>query len=104
MTELQEDQLEELPGALTPSLARRVVLLKTDERSGLVAEIASACHAGDISLEITTGPGHVLLTFEADGPATGSAVKALKEVPGVSAVHAYMVAGGLATQREKTQQ
>jgi len=92
MTDAEEELIEEVPGAMTQESERRVLLLKTDERAGLVAGIASACHAGDISLEITTGPGHVLLTFEADGPTTGSVVDALKEVPGVSAVHSYAVA------------
>jgi hypothetical protein len=68
-----------------------VILLETDERAGLVAAIAAACHERNVSLEITTGLSHVLLTFEADGSTTDEAVSALNGVPGVSGVHPYVV-------------
>jgi len=71
---------------------RRVLLLETDERAGLAAELTSACAARGVSLEISTGPGHVLLTFEADDETTTQAVDALKQVKGVDNVHPYSVA------------
>ena len=71
---------------------RRVLLLETDERAGLAANLASACTARGVSLEISTGPGHVLLTFEADEETTVLAVEALKLIAGVDDVHAYSVA------------
>ncbi len=48
----------------TLTALRRVVLLETDERAGLVAALAAACAAQDVSLDIVTGPGHVLITFD----------------------------------------
>jgi hypothetical protein len=71
--------------------ARRVLLLETDERSGLVAAIAETCHSGGVSLEITTGMSHVLLTFEANQATTDGTVAALAKIPGVDAVHPYTV-------------
>jgi hypothetical protein len=38
---------------------RRVMLLETDERAGLVAALTLACANAGVSLEITTGQGHV---------------------------------------------
>ncbi len=71
---------------------RRVLLLETDERAGLAAALTSACAAKGVSLEISTGPGHVLLTFEAGDELAGEAVAVLREVDGVDNVHAYSVA------------
>jgi len=88
---IDQDRLEEKPGEIPAENSRRVLLLETDERSGLVAAIAAACHKGGVSLEITTGLSHVLLTFEADGAVTNSTIAALSAVPGVSAVHPYTV-------------
>ena len=76
------------------TLSRRVVLLETDERAGLVAELAVVCAAEGISLEITTGPGHVLLTFAAAETTVESLRSALETVPGVARVHAYRVLPG----------
>ncbi len=71
---------------------RRVILLETNERAGLAADLTAACAARGVSLEISTGPGHVLLTFEADDSTTALAVVALKKIAGVDSVHAYSVA------------
>jgi hypothetical protein len=73
---------------------RRVVLLETDERAGLVASLAAACAAQGVSLEITTGPGHVVITFEADAATADHLWPALRQVPGVQGLHAYAVAQG----------
>ena len=70
---------------------RRVVLLETDERAGLVAELAVVCAAQGISLEITTGSGHVLLTFATDEETVGRVRSDLEAVPGVERVHVYQV-------------
>ena len=73
-------------------MQRRVVLLETDERSGLVASLAEACAQRNVSLEISTGPGHVLITFAADEVTTQTTLVALRAVPGVDQLHAYIVA------------
>jgi len=73
-------------------IMRRVLLLETDERAGLAAALTSTCASNGVSLEISTGPGHVLLTFEADDLTTETAVDALRLVDGVDDVHAYSVA------------
>jgi hypothetical protein len=78
----------------TTSSQRRVLLLETDERAGLVASIANACAEQKISLEIATGPGHVLITFAADEPHVEAVRKALLALPGVSGVHPYTVETG----------
>lgn len=70
---------------------RRVVLLETDERAGLVAALSDACAAEDVSLEIVTGQGHVLITFGADESTLGRVRASLEAVPGVIRVHAYAV-------------
>ena len=72
-------------------LPRRVVLLETDERAGLVAELTVVCARHDLSLEITTGPAHVLLTFAADDSTVTAVRPALESVPGVQRVHFYQV-------------
>lgn len=74
------------------SPTRRVLLLETDERAGLVAGLAAACAAQDVSLEIVTGPGHVLLTCAADDDALQRLQPALEAVPGVISLHPYTVA------------
>lgn len=73
-------------------IMRRVLLLETDERAGLAADLTAACAQRGVSLEISTGPGHVLLTFEADEDTTAQAVDALQQIKGVDSVHAYSVA------------
>ena len=75
----------------TQNLVRRVVLLETDERSGLVAALADACAEREVSLEISTGPGHVLITFSATDSSADETLAALRAVAGVSAAHAYTV-------------
>jgi hypothetical protein len=74
-------------------VSRRVVLLGTDERAGLVAAIAAQCHALGVSLEITTGISHVLLTFEATDRVADEVVAKLQTVAGVQDAHAYAVVG-----------
>ena len=76
---------------LTEIAFRRVVLLETDERAGLVAAIAAACAAQDVSLEITTGPGHVLLALTASDDALPSILSSLEAVPGVGGARSYVV-------------
>lgn len=78
----------------TASPVRRVVLLETDERSGLVASLANACAARGVSLEISTGPGHVLITFAASDEDARETLDALRGVAGVSAAHPYTVSTG----------
>ncbi|MBV9848119.1 MAG: hypothetical protein JO250_00385 [Armatimonadetes bacterium] len=73
------------------TLPRRVVLLETDERAGLVAELTVVCAAEGISLEITTGSGHVLLTFAADDRTVERLRPGLESVPGVGRVRFYQV-------------
>ena len=73
------------------TLPRRVVLLETDERAGLVAELTVVCAAEGISLDITTGPGHVLVTFAADAQTVEALRPRLEAVPGVERVHVYQV-------------
>lgn len=71
---------------------RRVILLDTDERSGLVASIADACAAREVSLEIATGPGHVIISFAADDAAVDALAATFRAIAGVNAVHQYAVA------------
>lgn len=72
--------------------SRRVLLLETDERAGLVASLAAACAARNVSLEITTGPGHVLITFATDSDTLAVVAADLNQVPGVQNVQPYTVA------------
>ena len=74
-------------------MKRRVVLLETSERSGLVASLAEVCKTKGGSIEISTGPGHVLICFEATETVTDDACKALKEVTGIHNVIPYIVVG-----------
>lgn len=74
------------------TMPRRVLLLETDERSGLVAALADACADQGVSLEMTTGPGHVLITFAAEGAVLASVTESLKAVSGVTSVQPYTVA------------
>ncbi|MDQ2686999.1 MAG: hypothetical protein M3Y28_03945 [Armatimonadota bacterium] len=74
------------------SPTRRVLLLETDERAGLVAHLAAACAARNVSLEITTGPGHVLMTCTADDATLEALLPALQSVPGVVSLIPYAVA------------
>jgi hypothetical protein len=73
-------------------MERRVVLLKTSERAGLVAELSAVCQANGVSIEISTGPGHVMITFEASADATRQTCDALKTVSGIHGVFDYAVA------------
>ena len=75
-------------------MQRRVVLLETDERAGLVADIADACRRRGVSLEISTGPGHVLLSFEAQDSVMEAATADLEAIIGVAKAHSYTVAAG----------
>lgn len=70
---------------------RRVLLLETDERPGLVAAVAACCAENGVSLEITTGPGHILVTFEAADPVVAALRTALEGVSGVTQAHPYQV-------------
>jgi hypothetical protein len=76
----------------TTEVKRRVILLDTDERAGLVASIADTCAERNVSLEITTGPGHVIISFSADDQALDQLTDAFRNIPGVNAVHPYAVA------------
>lgn len=71
--------------------ARRVLLLETDERAGLVATLAAACAAQNVSLDIVTGPGHVLITFDAEDATLARLLPDLREVGGVTSVVPYTV-------------
>ncbi len=71
---------------------RRVLLLETDERAGLVAAIAAACASQSVSLDIATGPGHVLLTFAAPDDVLYSLTHTLSQIGGVADVFPYQVA------------
>lgn len=80
-----------MTATILPSSLRRVVLLETDERAGLVAALAAACAAQEVSLDIVTGPGHVLITFDADDMILERLLPALKSVGGVTSVMPYKV-------------
>ena len=71
--------------------SRRVFLLETDERAGLVASLAAACAARGVSLDITTGPGHVLITFDGDDRQVDTLTSDLGQVGGVVSVRPYRV-------------
>lgn len=73
------------------SSLRRVVLLETDERAGLVAALAAACAASDVSLDIVTGPSHVLITFDTDDATLARLLPALGAVGGVVSATPYTV-------------
>jgi hypothetical protein len=62
---------------------RRVVLLETDERAGLVAALAAVCAAQNVSLDIVTGPGHVLITFDTEEATLEALLPKLQAVGGV---------------------
>ena len=70
---------------------RRVVLLQTDERAGLVAALAALCAAEDVSLDIVTGPGHVLITFDTDDATLAALLPKLSAVGGVTETTPYTV-------------
>jgi hypothetical protein len=76
----------------THSLPRRVLLLETDERAGLVAGLAAACAARNVSLEIVTGPGHVLISVAADDSTLEALLPDLRTIPGVVNIQPYTVA------------
>ncbi len=80
---------------------RRVVLLETDERAGLVAALTLACADAGVSLDITSGPGHVLLTFSAVDATLRHVQSALEAVPGVRRVHPYRVFASRETSETK---
>lgn len=73
------------------SAPRRVVLLQTDERAGLVAALAAACAARDVSLDIVTGPGHVLVTFDTDDATLACLLPEFQSVEGVVSATPYTV-------------
>jgi len=70
---------------------RRVMLLNTDERAGLVASLAAKCAERAVSLEISTGPGHVVLTFQADESTVENLNASLAGIDGVVNVTTYSV-------------
>ena len=70
---------------------RRVVLLQTDERAGLVAALTATCAARDVSLDIVTGPGHVLVTFDTDDATLEHLLPELQAVSGVVLATPYTV-------------
>ena len=70
---------------------RRVVLLETDERAGLVAALSACCAAQSVSLDIVTGPGHVLITFDTDEATLETLLPTLQSVGGVVAATPYTV-------------
>jgi hypothetical protein len=72
-------------------MQRRVILLETDERAGLVAALADTCSQLGVSLEISTGIGHVLISFDADDSLAGAVAIALQGIGGVAGVHPYAV-------------
>ncbi len=76
---------------LLPTLLRRVVLLQTDERAGLVAALTAACAARSVSLDIVTGPGHVLVTFDTDDMTLSLLLPELGAVGGVVSATPYTV-------------
>jgi hypothetical protein len=75
----------------TQAATRRVVLLETDERAGLVAALAAACAAQAVSLDIVTGPGHVLITFDTDDATLALLLPELQDVAGVISAAPYTV-------------
>ncbi len=83
-----------MPDASSSTLPRRVLLLETDERAGLVAALAAACAAQSVSLEMVTGPGHVLLSFAADDKVADRLLPSLRAIGGVLDLHPYTVAVG----------
>lgn len=72
-------------------LPRRVVLLQTDERAGLVAALSAACAARNVSLDIVTGPGHVLVTFDTDDATLERLLPEFQSVDGVVSATPYTV-------------
>ncbi len=80
-----------MPNEAPPAAPRRVVLLQTDERAGLVAALAAACAARDVSLDIVTGPGHVLVTFDTDDTTLERLLPELQSVAGVVSATPYTV-------------
>jgi len=81
-----------MPDASSSTLPRHVLLLETDERAGLVAAVAAACAAHSVSLEMVTGPGHVLLSFAADEPTADRLLPSLRAIGGVLNLQPYIVA------------
>jgi len=75
----------------TPPAPRRVVLLETDERAGLVAALSAACAARSVSMDLVTGPGHVLITFDTDEPTLELLLPDLRAVGGVVMATPYTV-------------
>lgn len=80
-----------MPPVLSQPLPRRVVLLETDERAGLVAALSAACAARDVSLDLVTGPGHVLVTFDTDDATLADLLPALGSIGGVISATPYTV-------------
>ena len=73
------------------TLLRRVVLLQTDERAGLVAALSAACAARGVSLDIVTGSGHVLVTFDTDDATLEHLLPEMRAVSGVVEATPYSV-------------
>jgi len=72
-------------------IPRRVVLLQTDERAGLVAALAAVCAAENVSLDLVTGPGHVLITFDTDDATLSTLLPKLSAIGGVMSANSYTV-------------
>jgi len=58
--------------------------INTDERAGLVASLAAKCAEKAVSLEISTGPGHVVLTFQASEQTVADLSLSLSDIEGLS--------------------
>jgi len=80
-----------MPLLAPPPAQRRVVLLETDERAGLVAALSACCAQQNVSLDIVTGPGHVLITFDTDEATLEELLPILRAVDGVVAATSYTV-------------
>ncbi len=76
---------------MTLDAPRRVVLLETDERAGLVAALSAVCAAQAVSRDIVTGPGHVLITFDSDASTLETLLPQLAAVGGVVSAIPYTV-------------
>ncbi len=77
--------------AEAPIMPRRVVLLQTDERAGLGGALSAACAAQGVSLDIVTGPGHVLVTFDTDDATLERLLPEMQSVGGVISATPYTV-------------
>jgi len=56
-----------------------------------VAALAAACAAREVSLDIVTGPGHVLVTFDTDDATLERLLPEFQSVAGVVSATPYTV-------------